>query len=153
MSELKHYGIPKMRWGFRRYQNYDGTLTAAGKERYGHNGGINPGPSDPPKNAKSGERPSGPPKGAKTSAPTHEDHASAYDRKPVSSMSDAELRRRLNRIDMEQRYSKVNPTHVAKGYDTVKKVLAVAGTVSLALNTAVQIKTNGDKIAEWFVKG
>lgn len=31
---LAHHGIPGMRWGVRRYQNADGTLTAAGKERY-----------------------------------------------------------------------------------------------------------------------
>lgn len=30
---LAHYGIKGMRWGIRRYQNPDGTLTAAGKAR------------------------------------------------------------------------------------------------------------------------
>lgn len=34
-QDLLHYGIPKMRWHVRRFQNSDGTLTAAGKERYG----------------------------------------------------------------------------------------------------------------------
>lgn len=34
MSYLSHYGIPGMKWGVRRFQNADGTLTAAGKERY-----------------------------------------------------------------------------------------------------------------------
>lgn len=33
-GELYHYGVPGMKWGFRRYQNRDGTLTAAGKKRY-----------------------------------------------------------------------------------------------------------------------
>lgn len=32
---LEHHGILGMKWGVRRYQNKDGTLTAAGKERYG----------------------------------------------------------------------------------------------------------------------
>lgn len=31
---LIHYGIPKMRWGVRRYQNADGTLTELGKKHY-----------------------------------------------------------------------------------------------------------------------
>jgi hypothetical protein len=33
-GELYHWGIKGMKWGERRYQNKDGTLTAAGKRRY-----------------------------------------------------------------------------------------------------------------------
>ena len=33
-NELYHRGIPGMKWGIRRFQNEDGTLTPAGKERY-----------------------------------------------------------------------------------------------------------------------
>lgn len=34
-DELKHHGIQGQKWGVRRYENYDGTLTPEGKERYG----------------------------------------------------------------------------------------------------------------------
>ena len=33
-NELKHYGVLGMKWGVRRYQNKDGTLTSKGKKRY-----------------------------------------------------------------------------------------------------------------------
>lgn len=32
---LCHYGTKGMKWGIRRYQNKDGSLTAEGRERYG----------------------------------------------------------------------------------------------------------------------
>lgn len=33
---LVHHGIKGQRWGIRRYQNEDGTLTEAGRKRYGY---------------------------------------------------------------------------------------------------------------------
>lgn len=33
-SSLSHHGILGMKWGIRRYQNADGSLTDAGKKRY-----------------------------------------------------------------------------------------------------------------------
>lgn len=36
-KELYHHGIKGQKWGYRRYQNEDGTFTEAGKERYNVN--------------------------------------------------------------------------------------------------------------------
>lgn len=37
-TELYHHGIKGQKWGVRRYQNPDGSLTAAGRKRYGIDG-------------------------------------------------------------------------------------------------------------------
>lgn len=33
MNELYHYGVKGQKWGVRRYQNKDGSLTTAGRKR------------------------------------------------------------------------------------------------------------------------
>lgn len=43
MDEVKHDGILGMKWGRRRYRNYDGTLTEEGKKRYDYSNGKDSG--------------------------------------------------------------------------------------------------------------
>ena len=37
-EELQHHGIKGQKWGIRRFQNKDGSLTPAGKKRYDDDG-------------------------------------------------------------------------------------------------------------------
>lgn len=79
-STLCHWGIKGMKWGVRRYQNKDGTLTAAGKKHYA--GDENAGEGATAKTEYAPKR-----KGGKA-----EDY------------SDEELRARINRLQMEKQY-------------------------------------------------
>ena len=54
-NELKHHGIQGMKWGIRRYQNPDGSLTQLGKERYRGTSGVKTHAEEVLKNAYSPE--------------------------------------------------------------------------------------------------
>ncbi len=53
-DELYHHGIKGMKWGVRRYQKKDGTLTSAGKKRYFEKSDRLYSKSKVPSNAKTG---------------------------------------------------------------------------------------------------
>lgn len=76
----------------------------------------------------------------------HEDYKKAHSSKNVKTMSDAELRSRLNRLQMEQQYSKLSPSNVNKGKEAASKILKTATTVAAVSTTAITIYNNADKI-------
>lgn len=59
--------------------------------------------------------------------------------KKVKQMSNAELNKVNNRKNLEQNYSRMNPSSIKKG-------LAVAGAVAGALGTVAALYTNGEKV-------
>ena len=93
MKALYHDGIKGMKWGIRRYQNYDGTLTEEGKRRY--NKGSKPdGENEAVYDAKTGKYYYTDDKGNRKEYKTH-----------VSQLSDEEL------IDLNRRVKQENELH------------------------------------------
>ena len=85
---------------------------------------------------------------AHTSDQFSEEENKAHNSKSVKSMSDAELRNRLNRLQMEKQYSQLSSTDVNRGKEYVSKTLKVAGTIATATSTALTIYNNYGKIKE-----
>ena len=116
-DELWHWGIKGMKWGVRRYQNKDGTLTTAGKKHYGEDGAD----------------------GANTGTEATE-YAPKASKKKVSDYSDEELRAQINRMQMEKQYRGLSgQSNVREDVKSLKKEINGGQTfVKTVFNTAGQ---------------
>lgn len=115
-DELRHHGIIGQKWGVRRYQNKDGSLTSAGKKRLQGNSLVSTQSSEDaykhlpkvlqphvlkdgyekhpiPSGAKSGPKPPELPHNAKT----------VTSQKQRQKMSDEELKKRIERLEKEKK--------------------------------------------------
>ena len=104
-NELMHHGILGMKWGVRRYQNKDGSLTSAGKRR-----------------VQTGEI-------GKTSDSAVSSESSH--KRSVKEMSDSELRDKISRLELEKRYKDLSKSSeqakTSKGRAFVMDVLEKSG--------------------------
>lgn len=154
-EHLYHWGVKGMKWGVRRYQNKDGSLTDAGQKRYDRDKKENEGKKnskkistpDPNRWVNEDLRRTKKLAEAGTSLATELKKSNdkaikkpAKARMDLSNMSDKELRDRINRELLERQYNDVfNPPQVSKGRAYMSKVLEAAGTATAVASSALGI--------------
>lgn len=104
-NELMHHGVLGMKWGVRRYQNKDGSLTAAGRAKAN-------------RLQASYNRLTG-----KKLHTTSNDVDVPKKQKPkkISEMTDQEIRDRIDRIRLENTLKSLTPEKTSKGESFIKK--------------------------------
>lgn len=157
---VKHSGVKGMKWGVRRYQNKDGSLTEAGKNRYerdqrenaGKKKGDKVGQADPNRWVKEDL--------TRSRKLTDETSRLSNNLKNItdksirnrtkqkmdlSKMDDKQMREEINRALLEKQYNDLfAPQKSAKGREYVSKILDTASDIlvvgSSALGIALAIK-------------
>lgn len=146
-GELYHWGTKGMKWGIRRYQNKDGSLTPAGKKRYAQEEAKLKEREKVIKNkerikAKMGklsakkaeldarEDALNGPKKSKKNAGKKSPESNASRPKSIKDMTDDELREHINRMQLEKNFydtqknlANANPPRVSAGQKFVTSLM------------------------------
>lgn len=139
-NELYHHGVVGMKWGVRRYQNKDSTLTEAGKRQ----------------NAKQKEKYEK--KYAKTKELTpDEKKAKVLKSRSVKQLykhadlfTSDELKSAYDRLRLERDIASLSQKEVNKGKEFVDKAISTAKTTSDAIQTGTNLYNNVAKVYNSF---
>lgn len=164
-DDLVHDGIIGMKWGHRRYQNKDGSLTEEGRKRYGVKKGKDKSEQDmydksfiekqELKELGTGSKIANDIKQGFYQAENlipykkgqiQNKYITKYKKTKYKNLSDAELNKRINRIRLETTYGDLNEdnVYVKSGSEKFREAMqsggALAGLTVAALNVAQGFK-------------
>lgn len=141
MHELCHYNIPGSHWGIRRFQNKDGTLTPAGKERYRKiNTALKPGKDGKPSLAEKTARNAQNMVETADSLVVSNRKGNEKARREAQTLSDEELRRRISRLQMEKQYADLSSSNeLSAGRARAHEILRTTGEMMGIATGAVSI--------------
>lgn len=156
-NELYHYGVLGMRWGVRRYQKRDGTLTNAGKRKYNKEFNKLETEEKIIKNKKRTQAKLDKLEAKRKSVEELKKSSEKVPSKPnkpkenpVKSLSDAELRERVNRLQLEKQYKDLSSNEISLGKAFVKTVVKdVAEPVAIDLGKQALKSLLVDKINQY----
>ena len=138
-DELLHFGVKGMRWGVRK--------SFVGPTQPTHVKIHNALPSQNTLNSTksiSDYSRAGVDAIRNTSSHVHRTKRGSAGREQARTMSDAELKEKINRLNLEQQYSNLSASNVSKGRVNIENSLAVAGgvlaTTSSILGIALAVK-------------
>lgn len=136
-NELYHHGIKGQKWGVRRFQNPDGTRTKAGLKRE-----LIARKTDEQKQSEAQKR---------------------KDVKNRGTLTDAELKEKVNRLEMEKKLKDLTESEIDRGKKETRELLisvgkkvasaALAGAALYGLKAAISKKFDANEFANAVFNG
>lgn len=175
-NELQHHGVKGQKWGIRRFQNKDGSLTNAGRKRRRKDGGDD---AEEPKKSSSKSTKGSSDDSKKTTSKSTKGKSETPEKKPeekseevvdpavkkkevlesrsakalyenAALFDDNELRAAYNRLQLEKNIKELAPKEVSKGEQYVNDFIHYGTKASKAMGTGIDIYNNVAKIYNAF---